>query len=167
MARTVKCVATGEKGTSDIFYKSSDGKWFKSESVYHNWQRNTKYYKLCKEMLLNYLGIGEGEPFPTLLTKKLKEYKTIGYNILYSTIIENSRSIEWALQNKNFRNLTGKIMYIFAIISNHIYDVKNREIVKEKMLNSKPKNAELFANEFDIVSNPEVKNISQWLEVEE
>ena len=34
--RLVTCNATGEKGTSDIFYKSSDGKYYKSKDVYEN-----------------------------------------------------------------------------------------------------------------------------------
>ena len=164
MARKVNCVATGEKGTSDTFYKSPDGKWFKSETVYQAWQKNNKYYKLCVEILFNYLEIKEGEPFPTFLTKKLKEYKSMGYDILYDTIIENQSTIEWALANKTFKNTTGKIMYIFAIISNRIYDVRKRKQVIKKLNAKPPKADEVFADDLDIVSCPEVKNISEWLE---
>jgi len=136
MARIVTCAVTKEKGTSDVFYKADNGKWYKSESVFRQFQKDKHTRETIQRVLLTYLGYQKGEPFPALLNKKIKEYSFYSPEVLLETITKCEKDITWAFNNKEFSSTQGKIFYMFAIISNHISDV-NRQNNKVNELRNK------------------------------
>jgi len=51
VARQCKCQVTGEKGTTDTFYKADNGKYYKSKEVYDIWNKeNENRKKLLKNL---------------------------------------------------------------------------------------------------------------------
>lgn len=136
MARKSKvvCQVTKEYGTSDVFYKAPDGKYYKTKEIYIKDRENKEYYKLCIDKLANFLGYCRGKVFPTIVSKKIAELKE-GYSckVIYNTIEKCEDSIVWALQNKEFNNDNGRMSYILAIISNHINDMENNDDIAKKI----------------------------------
>lgn len=165
MARIVTCAVTKEKGTSDVFYKADNGKWYKSESVFRQFQKDKHTRETIQRVLLTYLGYQKGEPFPALLNKKIKEYSFYSPEVLLETITKCEKDIIWAFNNKEFSSTQGKIFYMFAIISNHISDV-NRQMKHEQIQQTKIKQAEIIDDTYDISSCQTTKNLSCWLEEE-
>lgn len=166
MARQCKCQITGEKGTTDIFYKADNGKYYKSKEVYDIWNKeNENRKKVIEKFAVDFLDYEPGQVFPTVLTKKLKELEFYGYDVINRTIDKTYDSIQYAIQHKDFKNDMGKISYIFAIIKNNINDVY-KQIVQEE----KEKKSETICeieNEVDIdniQTNHKEKNIKKWLE---
>ena len=73
MARPCKCAITGEKGTTDTFVKIN-GKYYKSQEIYDtNQMKKAKRKELIDFVCREFLGYGNGQPFPTSLPKKLNE----------------------------------------------------------------------------------------------
>ena len=117
MARKVKCQITGEYGTSDVFYKADNGKYYKSKELYDVWNKENEDRKhVIERFAIEFLDYVPGQVFPTILTKKLKELEFYGYDVINKTIDKSYDSIQYALRTKDFRNDVGKISYIFAII---------------------------------------------------
>lgn len=166
MARVKKvtCAVTKEKGTEDTFYKAPDDKWYKSKEIYEEYKFQTDCWKEILRRFEVYLDYEKGQPFPTLLTRKLKELKFYTNEVILETIKENEKSILWAIENKNFSSSQNKIFYIFAILSNNIADV-NKRIKNERK--AKPKKEIMSVVDIEIVSNPEVKDLSNWLNEED
>lgn len=90
MARSCKCHITGETGTTDTFVKI--GKYYyKNQEIYDAEQKQKETYKsLIDYICYEFLGYGDGQPFPTSLPKKLRNF--------HSTIMKPF----WKL----FRNIT-------------------------------------------------------------
>ena len=133
MARQCKCQITGEKGTTDIFYKADNGKYYKSKEVYDIWNKeNENRKKVIEKFAVDFLDYEPGQVFPTVLTKKLKELEFYGYDVINRTIDKTYDSIQYAIQHKDFKNDMGKISYIFANIKNNINDVYKQIVQEEK-----------------------------------
>jgi hypothetical protein len=162
MARKVKCALTKETGTTDTFYKAENGKYYKSQQVYNDWKTDADKRLLARDMLLAYLGWQAGEPYPTLLGKKLKELDFYPGQTICDTINKCSSSIDWAMKNKQFSSTAAKIHYIFAVISNHIGDI-HREVKQNQLLKTaNEKLADRYISE-EIHAKPKVKDLSAWL----
>lgn len=128
MPRKVKCVDTGEYSTSDIAYKAPNGKYYSSETVYKDITLQNKCFKDCVDCLVDLTGYGN-LPFPTTLTKQLTELKPYGYDVVLETILQQRKSLQWAVANKKFKNEYQRFSYLFAIIKNNIksvHDMKKR-----------------------------------------
>lgn len=167
MARKVKCALTKEPGTSDTFYKADNGKYYKSKEIYDAWHSDVQKRTQARKLLLEYMDWKEGEPFPTLLTKKLKELDYYSGQVILDTVCTCSSSLEWAIKNKNFLSTTSKIHYVFAIISNKIADINKQ--ANENMLSKEPseKSAEKYISDIidsqETQAKPQVKDLSAWL----
>lgn len=166
MARQCKCQVTGEKGTTDTFYKANNGKYYKSKEVYDVWNKENEDRKnVIEKFAIDFLDYESGQVFPTVLTKKLKELEFYGYDVINRTIDKAYNSIQYAIQHKEFKSDVGKISYIFAIIKNNINDVYKQTVQEEK-----EKKSGIICeidNEVDIdniQSNHKEKNIKKWLE---
>lgn len=164
MARKVKCQITKEEGTSDVFYKAPNGKYYKSQKLYETWLKE----KIDREEFLDmfatdFLGYKKGQVFPTVLCKRLKELEFYGYDVINQTVKKCKSSIEYALTHKDFASENGKISYIFAIIKNNINDVYKQIVEEEK----KPI-VEHYIDETVDIDNIHTthkeKNIKKWLE---
>lgn len=164
MARQCKCQVTGEKGTTDIFYKADNGKYYKSKEVYDIWNKENEDRKnVIERFAVDFLDYKPGQVFPTVLTKKLKELEFYGYDVINRTIDKAYNSIQYAIQHKEFKSDVGKISYIFAIIKNNINDVYKQVVQEEKRSETVCE----IDNEVDIdniQTNHKEKNIKKWLE---
>lgn len=164
MARQCKCQVTGEKGTTDTFYKADNGKYYKSKEVYDIWNKENEDRKnVIERFAVDFLDYKPGQVFPTVLTKKLKELEFYGYDVINRTIDKAYNSIQYAIQHKEFKSDVGKISYIFAIIKNNINDVYKQVVQEEKRIETVCE----IDNEVDIdniQTNHKEKNIKKWLE---
>lgn len=164
MARQCKCQVTGEKGTTDTFYKADNGKYYKSKEVYDIWNKENEDRKnVIERFAVDFLDYKPGQVFPTVLTKKLKELEFYGYDVINRTIDKAYNSIQYAIQHKEFKSDVGKISYIFAIIKNNINDVYKQVVQEEKRSETVCE----IDNEVDIENiqtNHKEKNIKKWLE---
>ena len=164
MARKVKCQITGEYGTSDVFYKADNGKYYKSKELYDVWNKENEDRKhVIERFAIEFLDYVPGQVFPTILTKKLKELEFYGYDVINKTIDKSYDSIQYALRNKDFRNDVGKISYIFAIIKNNINDVY-KQVVKGEKEQKREYDIDTSVDIDNIQTTHTEKNITKWLE---
>lgn len=123
MSRICKCAITGEKGTTDTFIKIK-GRYYKSQEIYDAEQRRKALHKeLVDYVVREFLGYEKGQPFPTALTKRIKENSFYGDAIILETFKRCVPSIHYALENKQFQSQNSKISYIWAIVDNKLADV--------------------------------------------
>lgn len=134
MGRKVKCQVTKEVGDSDVFYRASNGKYYKTEDIYKKWWSESCDRKECIRLICDYADYKSGEYAPTFLNKMLKDFgERVGYDILLETIKECEEEFQWANENKDFKNEMMRLFYYKAIIGNHITDVyKRNQIIKEQ-----------------------------------
>ena len=164
MARKVKCQITGEWGTSEIFYKADNGKYYKSKELYDVWNKENEDRKyVIERFATEFLDYVPGQVFPTILTKKLKELEFYGYDVINKTIDKSYDSIQYALRTKDFRNDVGKISYIFAIIKNNINDVY-KQVANEEKEQKRECDIATSVDIDNIQTTHTEKNITKWLE---
>lgn len=132
MARACKCRITGEVGTTDTFVKI--GKYYyKSQEIYDAEQKQKETYKTLIDYICNeFLGYGEGQPFPTSLPKKLKELSFYDYETILETFKKCHDDIHFWLEHKQFETEYGKICYIFTIVKSKIADINSDRIRREE-----------------------------------
>ena len=132
MARPCKCAITGEKGTTDTFVKIN-GKYYKSQEIYDaNQMKKAKRKELIDFVCREFLGYGNGQPFPTSLPKKLNELSFYDDDVILETFKRCASDIEYQLEHKQFSAEYCKIAYMFAIVKNAIADVDAELRRKEK-----------------------------------
>lgn len=167
MARRVKCIVTGEYGTSDVFIKRN-GKYFKNESIYLEYKKQNEYWvKIIEKFCYEFLGYSKGQPFPTILPKRLKELDFYDNETIYNTICENEANIIYSLNTKEFNSDYSKICYVMAIIRNNIAQMWKKNMIArneaKKAYQPIPSNTYLSLSD---IQNPKqkVKDISKYLE---
>lgn len=145
----VKCMATGQRGPRDEYYKAPNGRYFQSEEIYQAWlsgrrkekakQNQAKHYdkpgrtfesyrKLC-DTIADLIGYDpkDGQPMPPIVFRRLKDMEWYSDEIIQQTFDENRTAIQWAMTNKKFDNDIAKISYMMAIVKNNIGAVYQRE----------------------------------------
>ncbi len=150
----VKCMATGQIGPRDEYYKAPNNRYFQSEAVYQAWlagRRKEKalknkpkhydkpgrtpesYKKLC-DTIADFLGYERGghQPMPTIVFRRLKELEFYSDEIIQQTFDENAGTIQWAMQNKTFDDDAGKAGYLMGIVRNKIAAVYRHEKDKQE-----------------------------------
>lgn len=169
----VKDQITGEKIDKATAYCvesiSSTGKkghkYYSSKEAYDNMIAQKKNRQQCIDEMYEVLGYQSFMKIPTFFYKKLSEWEPYGYDVVLDCICTNESSIEWALNNKEFKQETAKIMYICAIIENHINDS-----LKAKKNKVKQEQKEKMVDVVDIDLNihrdirQKTKDISKFLE---
>ena len=168
MARKVKCCVSGKWGTSDTFLKI-DGKYYENEEVY-NWQkRMSNCWKLTIDKItIDFLGYKKGEPYPTILNKRLKSLDFYDNEVIYRTVLFSEEAILYALRTKEFDSTYMKIQYIMAILRNNI--AKVWKTVREERKAAKAEHRQLedivYIESLDNVENPKQinKDISKFVE---
>ena len=172
IGRKVKCRLTGETGSSDDFIKI-DGKYYKNQQVYDAWNKENEGRKKVIEIIaFDFLGYRQGQVFPTVLTKKLKELEFYGYDVILKTVEKSRSAIEYSMNTKDFSSDIHKISYIMAIIKNNINDVYREFQRTEKIIEkqeSKTKELGTINDEvmMSIGSKQKAKDISDFLEDDE
>lgn len=169
MAYKVKCAVTGEWGTSDKFVKHGN-RYYKDEKVYEEYVTQNEFWKkMIDKFCYDFLDYQEGQPFPTILTKRLKELDFYDNETLYRTMCDEKveEGIAWATQNIKFDNDYMKISYIMAIIRNNVARIW-KIVIKERKADNRPYMpipSSLYSSLQDI-QNPKqkVKDISKFVE---
>ncbi len=167
MARKVKCQITHEWGTSDTFVKIED-KYYKSREIYDAEQKRKEAYKtLIDYVCTEFLGYGDGQPFPTSLPKKIKELSFYDNEVILETFKKCHDEICYWLEHKQFKTEYGKISYIFAIVRDKIADVNSEKIRREQQ-NSHTKEVEIECDDISgIGTKKRGKDISDFLDDDE
>ena len=167
MARNVKCSISGEYGKSDVFIKIGN-RYYKTQEIYDIDEKNKNIRKeIIDYLCIEFLDYQNGQPFPPILPRKLKELEFYDNEIILEAFRQKHKDIRYWLDNKKFDNDTGRVSYIFAIIKNSIADIK-RQFDYSKRQAQKVENKNLYNNEnldINIIgSTASAKNISNWLE---
>ena len=147
--KMVKCMATGQIGPRDEYYKAPNGRYFQSEAIYQAWlagrrkekaaQNQAKHFekpgrtaesyrKLC-DTIAEFIGYDpeNGQPMPPIVFRKLKELDWYSDEIIQQTFDEDRTAIQWAMTNKKFDSDFAKATYMMAIVRNNIASVYRRE----------------------------------------
>lgn len=154
---------TGEKADRKTLYKAPNGKYYTSLEGYENLLKENREREKTINSIAEFLEYPEGAKLPGVTYRKLKELEPFGYSTVFEVICENARSIEWAMQNKDFANDAGRVMYIFGIVRNNI---GNKYRQKKAEANKRPGASEDYlSGEVSASRTPQkVKDISRFLE---
>ena len=165
MARKVKCAITGEYGTNETFIKIGT-KYYKTQEIYDEDRRRKDLHKKIVDTILNdFLDYQQGQIPSSLLFKKLKELEFYDNEVILKTIEQQSDTIKYWMNNKEFKNENGKIAYMFAIIKGSINDVY-KDWKREKAIKHK-ENKSIIDINIDIKqinTTQKGKDITAWLE---
>ena len=160
--RKVKCKVTGEFGTSDVFFKNPDGPgYYKSKELYDEIRRQADArLELVDILARDLLDYDEGQKFPPMLTRKLKELDFYSNVVILDTIKQCYDTLLQVKRTKEFSSTQAWISYMFAIIGNRIPDVykehKKREQEKER-LDKKSKEFEQLAEMINVANETHQK----------
>lgn len=167
----VKDQLTGEKIEKETAYAvsktGSNGKkttkYYTSEAAYKQFELNKEYRQKCVEAMYSLLDYKAFMKIPTFFFKKLSEWEPYGFNVVLDCIQTNSKAIDWALKNKNFNSESSKIMYICAIIENHINESLKKILALSKI--KEDVKEDVFIFDVDISNlKQKTKDISKFLE---
>jgi hypothetical protein len=168
MARKVKCQITHEIGSSDVFVKIN-GKYYKTREIYDDYKRESDLHKKVVNIIANdLLNYQEGQVFPNVLYKKIKELEFYPNAVILQTVENNYDNIKYWMDRKDFDSDFAKISYIFAIIKNKINDTY-KEWKRNELITIQENKTNI---EFNLDINEENtaqkgKDISKWLEEDE
>ena len=140
--RKCKCLYCGKEMTTDIAYRIESKKRYCCNEEEHFMAEMMKEQlrvekEKCYIALKDAMGIRQDAILNTLAIKEISAIiKSYSYPCLTRTIKENSDSISWACEHKDFSNDSSKIKYVFAIIRNNIektyQKMKKEEVQKQK-----------------------------------
>lgn len=129
IARKCKCQVTGEQGTTDIFYKADNGKYYKTKEIYDEYLHEKEVIEEVKDILYeDFFGYAHDQPRSTWGYAELsKLHKFYHADTILHTIELKSDAIRYAVKNKTFKNEHAMMSYVFAIIKNNIKAVYDKE----------------------------------------
>lgn len=163
--RQVKCRDTGVLVSSADAWKAPDGKYYSSQGAFERLMLEKTYRQKCIEELGNILGYSKNQKFPTIVAKKLKEYESYGYEIVFETILCKKQIIINSISNKDFTSEYNKTSYIMAIITNSINDIYKQHQDKKKLQHIDNTTVTIEEVESTVtLANPQATHdISRWL----
>ena len=167
MARKVKCAVTGEIGTSDTFIKIGSH-YYKNQAVYDADQKNKQSYRqLVEYICYEFLGYGDGQPFPSSLPKFIKKLSYYDNDVILETFKSCSDVIHWCLRNNEFSSEYGKLSYIFRIVENKIADVHKNVLLRQKQERETKRVMVESEDLMDLGTKKRGKDISNFLDDED
>ena len=164
---------TGEKRPKEELYcvttiglnGKKSNKYYTSESAYKKWKLNSEYRTKCISKMYDLLGYETYMKIPTFFYKKLTQWEPYGFDVVSLCIDNKSRDIIWAINNKEFRQETSKIMYICAILENGMNDALKQKVREEKMMKDNRKQSDTDLVDIDINNRKQVaRDISSFLD---
>lgn len=161
-ARRVKCQDTGEYSTSDVAYKAENGKYYSSQAAYSLLLEQKEDRQRCVDLMFEVLNYQSWMKLPTFFFSKLKTWEPYGYKVVYDTINGVRQNIEWALQNKRFADESKCVVYVCAIIENHLNDYYKLH-KREQQAENKSNRLEIDASTEFIPTQRTRKDISSLL----
>lgn len=112
--------------------------------------------------LLNY---ESGQPFSTVVLRKIKEYEFYGYDVVYDCIKNNLQLLKrYANDTTKFSTEYGKISYLFAIINAKLPDEFEKAKKIKNDLNKQNQKTIYNVNPYEIGTKQKANDISEWLE---
>ena len=129
MPRLCKCHATGERGDVKTFYRPVGEKYyFKDKETYETWRIEEDLRKMkakkrrdINDKIAEFIRYEKGQAFPTNICKTIKELEVFyGLDVILETMNKSAANIQWAMDNKEFKNEYGKCNYLMAIVKNNI-----------------------------------------------
>lgn len=170
MARRVKCVVTGEYGTSDSFVKMN-GHYYKSIEIYQaDQERKKNRHDLIDYVCREFLGYSEGQPFSTFLPRKLQELSFYDDALILQVFREQASVIHQCLDRMTFSNELNKISYIVGIVRNALPEAlqkQERECRQEQLAASRCQRNDVPITEVQPLVVRQQTDISHWLEEDE
>lgn len=172
----VNCVDINEKKMCLDCYRGEDNKWYSSEEAWLKVKpdfvakkHREKYWKLCIDFMADVLGYKERFPFPSLVTKRLKELENYGYDVVYDSMREHEDTLRYYVKNKEFESDLQRIGYLFAIVKSNLLSLYNNKEEREKRRN---RNDISLNNLIDLdekveVRKHKVRDISKFLDEED
>ena len=89
----------------------------------------------CIDFLMDLMGYKPKMKLPTLTFKKIEEYREpYGFDVLLSTLKKEEGAIRWALQNKDLKSETARVLYIFGIVQNSAGGVWRDKVKKQRAM---------------------------------
>lgn len=165
--RTVKCSITGEVGTTDTFVKIG-GKYYKSQAIYDAAQKSkAKRRELIDYVCREFLGYGDGQPFPTSLPQKLNELSFYDNDVILEAFKQCASEIHYQMEHKQFSTEYNKVAYMFAIVKNIIADV-NTDFQRKAKQENIIKSTEIECGDLSSIgTKTRGKDISSFLDEDE
>ena len=158
------CCVTGEQGTKEEFFRA-EKKWFKSEDIYiKDKARRQLRIELVDYICREFLDYSEGQPFPPILPRKLKELEYYDNAVILKTFKQKAKDIHQSFSIKQFDTDVQKVSYMFAIIKNSIADVQRQMKYAEKQEQQREIIFDTDNIDGSIGSQKAAKDISCWLE---
>ena len=170
MPRQVKCVSTGEVGTSDTFIKINN-KYFKSQDIYSHHIRQVSLRKeIIKFVLFHFLKFRRGQPAPTYLYMKIKALSFYDNEVILRTLRQKDEDITYWLGQGEFDNDVARIAYIFTAVGNAISAVYIEWLAEQPRQSDNADGPLPFVvDDIENITTPkrQGKNISAFLESDE
>lgn len=167
----VKDQITGEKIEKETAYVVSKvgsngkktNKYYSSEAAYKKWETNKQYRQKCIDKMYDILGYKSFMKLPTFFFRKLTEWEPYGFSVVLDCMVSNMVSIDWALKNKQFTQESAKVMYICAILENHMNDSLKKIMALDK-IKDKDNAKNIETNDIEAIGNRKsVKDVSNLL----
>lgn len=163
MGRPCKCHITGVEGNTDTFVKIGRF-YYQSQAVYNQYRHEIDTRNaIVSKIAYDFLGYQTGQKFPSYIQKKLNELNFYSYDVILKTVEKMQDNILYYMNNKEFKNESGKISYIFAIISNNINDV-NKSYQWNKKCEQQEHNTEIIDIPESVPASSNVRDITSWLD---
>lgn len=163
--RQVKCQDTGVLVSASDAWKAPNGKYYSSQGAFEHLIKEREYRQKSISEIGDILGYKEGQKFPTIVAKKIKDYEFYSYEVVYETIITKKQAIINSISNKDFTSDYNKTSYIMAIITNSINDIYKQHQNKQKIqhIDKTVVTTEEVKSTTTPVRTP-VHDISRWLD---
>ncbi|NFF75927.1 hypothetical protein FCV38_02740 [Clostridium sporogenes] len=150
-----------EKQYDDLMeFKSNELKWF--DELYNHIKIILGYTD--EQLLPNYLitrlqDLRNGTVMQKGIGRIVKSKEGYRYEVILDTFLSQSDKIEWAFNNKQFKNEKNKINYMMAIIENNINDnyiyfkEKENSQIRKKQNNLMQEEKEFIKHNKDLINN--------------
>ena len=136
----VKCWdLDGEKRPKEQCYKAPNNKYYSCKEAYDLMVENKKYQDKCVDLYRQW--IGRKDAGPSIWTKKMKECKVYGNDVIYGAMLLSDGSVRYALTHKEFNNEYQMAAYIWAIVNGNIIN-SDRKIKQKKRRQAEAKRIE-------------------------
>lgn len=126
-------------------YKAPNGFYYSSEAAYQAVVKNEEMRKKCIEYMYDFMLYDSYMKMPTIFYKKLKDWSTYGYEVVYTAMALADMDVRSASIYKTFENENSRVAYLSAIIQNRLNDalkIEKRKTEKPKTVNIEIDNLE-------------------------
>lgn len=118
----VTCVDNGMMvAREDAYYVPSKRRYFSSKEAYERWAKPDPYWNKTIGELVSLVDYPSDLKLPGSVLKRLQDdYKGIGFEAVYTALIEKKKEIDYRMQINTFDNYTKKMNYVLAMIRDDI-----------------------------------------------